>query len=546
MKKKSWMIIEKICVAGIAVLAIVGLLGISRLHRIQREKETGGSNLQEVQELSEEERLTEPSDFLPGNLSYGKKLPVTVFEAVEGGQVDLLEKYPGETLVLMYWGSWCTYCGEQLQHMEEFETVLQKRKNVRLVLINKTDPEKDESIEKAAAYLKKNGFTQDCVFDVDLKAYQAYGGRRIPTTIVVDPEGYVRAMKAEVLDSAEELENLLEYGSQGGASLLLNFLDKNMRNADGGIYTNYLDSGKEPPSGHDVLSESMGLLMEYAVIAEDRELFDGAYTYVKEYLQKKRLFAWYAEEDGGCAGSNAFLDDIRIAGALMEAHELWGGYEEYRKIAENILIKNSYQGQISSFYDLKQKMAGSEISLCYADFQTLDKLSSAAEGFSDRKEKLLAVVQEGYIGDDFPLYYSFWSYKTKKYAKDSLNTAEALLTLYHLAEVGLLKSQSLEWLRERLLQNDLAARYETDGSVVQGYDYDSTAVYAIAALIGRESGDAQIYMLALQKMEQTRVTDADSPFYGGFTNKSNGDDLTAFDQLMPLQVYADFGRVNFE
>lgn len=120
------------------------------------------------------------------------------------------------------------------------------------------------------------------------------------------------------------------------------------------------------------------------------------------------------------------------------------------------------------------------------------------------------------------------------------------MTLYHLAEAGMLKESSLEWLRERLLEDNLAARYEVDGSVPAGYAYDSTAVYAIAAMIGAEAGDAQIYMLAISKMERSRVTDQNSPFYGGFSNDRSGKDITAFDQLMPLLVYAQLGTVKFE
>lgn len=550
-RKKILRVIEKICMAGILVLVIIIFFGVYKLYKTHMDKiessETG--NIVKEEESStgdEKQQLTEPEDFLPQSLSYGKKLPVTVFETADGREVNLLETYPGETLVLMYWGSWCSYCDQQMQHLEEFAEVLGKREAVRLILVNKTDSEKGEDVEKAVSYLEKNGFTQDCVFDRNLTAYQAYGVKRIPTTIVVDSGGYVRAMETKVIDCAEKLEELLDYAGNGGAVPLLNFLNKNMQNADGGIYTNYPDNNERSPSGHDVLSESMGLLMEYAVTVEDQELFDRAYTFTKNNLQKNGLFAWYVTKKGECAGANAFLDDIRIAGALFAAHNLWGGYEEYRELAESVLLRNTYKKQIVSFYDFEQKLSGSEISLCYADFRALEELSKVVVEFSQRREQLQTVVEQGYIGDEFPLYYSSWDYKKKEYAKNSLNTAEALLTLYHLAEAGLLKQNSLEWLRERLLQDNLAARYEIDGSVTPGFDYDSTAVYAIAALIGKESGDVQIYMLALNKMEHTRVTDVDSPFYGSFSSKDNGEDIIAFDQLMPLLVYADFGTVMFE
>ena len=111
------------------------------------------------------------------------------------------------------------------------------------------------------------------------------------------------------------------------------------------------------------------------------------------------------------------------------------------------------------------------------------------------------------------------------------------MTLYHLAEAGLLKETSEEWLLEQLEGDGLAARYNVDGTVVRGYDYETTAVYAIAGLIGYESGNAGIYTRALQKIEQNRIWDTGSSFYGSFMNQEAGDDVIAFDQLMPLILY---------
>lgn len=561
-KNNGLEILERICMVGIAVLLVVIATGTWMLYDIHSQgKEDKSKQIMEnmtepttecvTKDTEREEStdsLTQLGDFLPKNLQYGKKLPITVFETAEGTLVDLEKEYPGETLILMYWGTWCSYCEKQLAHLAEFEELLKARESTRIVLINKTDPQKGESIEKAAAYLESNHFSQDCLYDVNLKAYQAYGVKRIPTTIVVDPDGYVRAMKASVIDSTEKLEALLDYAQQGSAASLLAFLNSSMRNEEGGVYTNCLEGSVGTPSGHDVLSESMGLLMEYAVMVGDQELFDSAYSFVKKYMLKNGLFAWYVTEDGESAGANAFLDDLRIVGALQKAQTHWGGYEEYAQLAANVIKRNAYRKQLVSFYDFNMKQAGSSISLCYADFSTMDALAESVDGFPEYTQAIRTIVENGYIGDEFPLYYNSWDYQKNKYSNNSIHTAEGLMTLYHLAEVGMLKNSSLEWLRERLLEDNLAARYETDGSVPEGFAFDSTAAFAIAAMIGREAGDAQIYMLAITKMEQSRVTDQNSPFYGGFSNdrSGNGKDITAFDQLMPLLVYAQFGTVRFE
>lgn len=199
MKKNDGLkVLERICVVGIVVLLAVIAIGVWMLYEMNSQDtkdqaditEPTAESAVEGQEGGESvDSLTQPSDFLPQNLQYGKKLPVTVFETAEGSPVDLKKEYPGETLVLMYWGTWCPYCEKQLTHLAEFEELLKTKEATRIVLINKTDPRKEESVEKAAAYLAENHFYQDCLYDVDLKAYQAYGVKRIPTTIVVDPDG---------------------------------------------------------------------------------------------------------------------------------------------------------------------------------------------------------------------------------------------------------------------------------------------------------------------------------------------------------------------
>ena len=83
----------------------------------------------------------------------------------------------------------------------------------------------------------------------------------------------------------------------------------------------------------------------------------------------------------------------------------------------------------------------------------------------------------------------------------------------------------------------LGARYHVDGTVVKGYEYHSTAVYGLAALIARQAGDARTFNKAIQRMERYRINDVSSEYNGAFTADANG--YESFDQLIPLIVYAE-------
>ena len=114
--------------------------------------------------------------------------------------------------------------------------------------------------------------------------------------------------------------------------------------------------------------------------------------------------------------------------------------------------------------------------------------------------------------------------------------------MYHLSERGFAREETLQWLKDALQGGTLAARYRVDGTAEAGYQYDSTAVFAIAALIGQAAGDGALYHMARNAMERSYVSDAGSRFCGAFLRDG---DLQAFDQLLPLTVYATGGSVTF-
>ena len=96
-----------------------------------------------------------------------------------------------------------------------------------------------------------------------------------------------------------------------------------------------------------------------------------------------------------------------------------------------------------------------------------------------------------------------------------------------------MKETSREWLRDQLSGNGLYARYGIDGNVVPGYEYESAAVYAIAAMIGIEENDSDIYTKAIVRMELLMQQNTDA------------ENMRVFDLLMPMMAYARGDMVHF-
>ena len=91
-------------------------------------------------------------------------------------------------------------------------------------------------------------------------------------------------------------------------------------------------------------------------------------------------------------------------------------------------------------------------------------------------------------------------------------------------------------MKSRIETGDLAARYHVDGTAVKGFEYHSTAVWGLAALIAREEGDESAFELALRRMDRLLILDASDALFGAYAQK--GAAAHAFDQLIPLLANA--------
>ena len=541
--------IERICITGIAVLATVAGVGVcmllfpaaspddARQTQDAEQRFPAGQSAQPAQDDAGESgaQLARRTDYLPDGVLYGGRLPVTQFIAADGS-VRSLDDYRGKTLMLMFWGSWCPYCDRALEHSDEFARVLEEYPQVQLLLIDKLDEGKGETVEKAQEHLARLGVPFESLYDEGLRAVEAYGLKQIPTVLVLDEDGYLRAMTTQAPNSGEELRTLLDDALSGGGESTLRFVCEKLTGEDGGIYTTLVPGG-DSPTGKDVLSESQGIMMRVALQMDDQELFEKSYRCARERLAREGVFCWYARQEGEQAGANALIDDLRIYAALRDAGARWGSYrEEAAALAQAIWDHNVVKGHPVGYYDFSQGRAGNALPLCYIDLRALRLLADDVPAFAAVADEAERVLSEGMISDAFPLYYASYDFDTKRYGTQSLNTAEALMALYHAVCAGVAPRRAIDWLAERVAAGTLAARYDVNGEPVRGFDYDSTAAYAIAALIGAEAQDARLYTAARNRMEKYHVTEAGA-LKGSFCDRADGSDIIAFDQLLPLLVY---------
>ena len=98
----------------------------------------------------------------------------------------LLSEYENKLLILNFWATWCEPCKEEMPSLQN----LQKNpnfKNLKILPINIGQEDKD-SIKKFFSDMKINTF--EIFYDPDVKLAKKFSLRGIPTSVLINKDGY--------------------------------------------------------------------------------------------------------------------------------------------------------------------------------------------------------------------------------------------------------------------------------------------------------------------------------------------------------------------
>lgn len=309
-----------------------------------------------------------------------------------------------------------------------------------------------------------------------------------------------------------------------------------------GVYTNLIDTAQngESASGHEILSESGGLLMRYYALSGDSKAFDEAWNRTRKLFDRKTEFSYrYSPALDKLYPMNAAVDDLRIIRALYEAGQAFHNdnyVREANQYAARFAKYNVREGHLYDIYDESYGTNNGFVTLCYIDLQALGLIAAREPDGQTLLDSMRKVAADGYLGDRFPFYATRYDYAAGTYSTEGgVRTVESLLTILSLSEAGLAKPASISYLKSKVSSGQLYGLYSAAGEPLN--DVRSTAIYAIAAMIGSAEGDNKLRDAALQRMEEFRVTDASSPLYGGFGDPAAGQ-AYSFDNLTALLAYA--------
>ena len=114
-----------------------------------------------------------------------KKISEISFKNDEDKNVSLSE-YENKLLILNFWATWCEPCKEEMPSLQNLQNN-SNFKNLKILPINIGQEDKD-SIKKFFSDMKINTF--EIFYDSDVKLAKKFSLRGIPTSVLINKDGY--------------------------------------------------------------------------------------------------------------------------------------------------------------------------------------------------------------------------------------------------------------------------------------------------------------------------------------------------------------------
>lgn len=327
---------------------------------------------------------------------------------------------------------------------------------------------------------------------------------------------------------------------QANRKELIQFINQKLK-TKGGIYTNYLPSNDDTLGnavGHDCLSESSGLWLEHLAERGTKEQYDRFYKQVKEKFFKDGQFTWIIKSSGKRANVNATTDDVRILISLVQAQARFHDYKyqkELKSLLKTFKEQSLQDGLLVDCYDPSCHYPAHTVALNYLNIKDLGYLNRLAGVSSEKLYQEASILKNGYISDQCPLYYESYNYQTKEYSNPNgnIDILHSLLSIYNLSQLKAVNSKTIDFIKDKVDKGTLYNNYDSNGKPLN--NYQSSASYAIAALIAEELGDENLYQKAIDRALQFQVHD-DSNELNGAIGDAPSKALYSFNNLMTIHA----------
>lgn len=106
------------------------------------------------------------------------------------GEALNMEDYKGKVIFINFWATWCAPCIAEMPSIQDLYNQYADNPDVKFVMINV-----ENNVNKANRFIKKKDFNFPVFFPNQSLIPKVYESKGIPTTFVINKEGYIAYKK---------------------------------------------------------------------------------------------------------------------------------------------------------------------------------------------------------------------------------------------------------------------------------------------------------------------------------------------------------------
>ena len=296
----------------------------------------------------------------------------------------------------------------------------------------------------------------------------------------------------------------------------------------------------------EILSESYGIYFNALALANERDTFDRAYQFFRQYiLSPENLAYWKLNANlTPYQQANAMIDDLRIVKGLLRGYQKFG-VTQYRDTALAMAAAIKQYGlrnnvPVSSVtWNANGRFPANYLILGYADLEALDMLRAYDSSWSTVLQNTAAVVKNGQFNNG--LFADRYDFSSGTY---STETSHQMIFEAYAAEYLALSGERpsaqkfINFVKNEFAQRGkIFAYYNGDGT--PAVSYEDVAVYSIIARTALSLNETTFATSLINKILGLQINNPGTTYHGAFL-WSTGEVVYAFSQLNALNTVALF------
>lgn len=191
---------DKIKKIGGIIIVISGMIMLSNGIKGKREAE-----------WLENQNKVESSQNADNDSKEDKKIEALDFTLYDQyGKEHKLSDYRGKKVFLNFWATWCPPCRAEMPHIEDlYKEYEENNKDIIILGVASPNVGKEGDQQYIEDFLKENNYTFPVVFDDGGMLSYQYGFSSLPSTLIIDEDGYVTKYVPGAMDKST-MKSLIE------------------------------------------------------------------------------------------------------------------------------------------------------------------------------------------------------------------------------------------------------------------------------------------------------------------------------------------------